>query len=370
MWNKKIIPFFLSLGICSVPMLDYAAQNYETYLESWDAGWQTALEDLPPASGQTAENSYQNVTLDIAFAAYVFTGDVLNGVQFSIDDVETVVDFVRSHGGKVKISFGGASYAPPYAPYYFISQTVGWPDNIDSLAAGVISVVNTYNFDGVDFDIEDQQPSSSTAQQFASQLISFLQAVRAGLPDKIISITIPGQGWGQYWQYLAQDAAAIPGLIDYINFMEYDIWINSSGTYSQQIAADILTYQSPPDTSPPPNWSPGWGIPVALIQMGLMPGDDDLQHDLTLDAAEGLAQTAVNQGLYGVMTWDIDRDAGTDPNPPTNASPYAFSSGIREVLETGTAASNPYHQQRMVNKRIRPTQVDFIRQSVPPHGAP
>ena len=119
-----------------------------------------------------------------------------------------------------------------------------------------MSIVEAYNLDGVDFDIEDTQPADCTAQQFASDLISFLQQVRSGLgAGKTLSITIPAQGWGTYWYYLATGVAAIAGLVDYINFMEYDIWVNPSITYAQQIQADISTYHADPSTAPGPNYS-------------------------------------------------------------------------------------------------------------------
>lgn len=351
--------------------------NYETYLESWDSGWQSALQNLPPGPNGTTATSYQNVTLNVCFAAYVFPG--LNGLQFSTSDVTTAVNFVHTHGGKARISFGGASYAQPWYPNYFISQTEGWPGNASSLASGVLSVVSTYNLDGVDFDIEDPQPSGVTAQQFAGQLITFLQYVRAGLPaGKTMSITVAGQGWNTYVQYLTQGVAAIPGLVDYINFMEYDIWVNSAlpQGYPEQISADLTTYTSPTTESPAPNYAPGWGIPESLIQLGLMPGNDDIGNVLTLDDAQSLSQLVVDQNYVGVMTWDLDRDAGTDPNPPTNESPYAYSNEIRSVIGVSedTAAAvekaKPYHEHRMRNQRYAPFQSPFIRQPVPPHGAP
>lgn len=124
---------------------------YETYLESWDSGWNSAMTGLPPTPS-TSPTTYDDVTLDIAFASYTFPG--LNGVQFSdpTGDTNDVINYVHSQNGKAKISYGGASYA---GPNYFISQTAGWPDNISSLVAGVSSVVTSYGFDGVDFDIED-----------------------------------------------------------------------------------------------------------------------------------------------------------------------------------------------------------------------
>ena len=242
----------------------------------------------------------------------------------------------------------------------------------------MIDVVQSYGFDGVDFDIEDPLPSNTTAETFASQLLSFLQQVRAGLPSSLISITIPGQSWGQYWQYLAQEVAATPGLVDYINFMEYDIWINpslpsTSNQYQQQIMADITTYTSPTTTAPAPNYAPGWGLPVPLVQTGLMGGYDDLGHYLTPEASSNLSSMAEDLGLYGIMFWDLDRDAGTNASPPTtDQPPYTYSDTIRSSLlnPISTSRFTPAKSTKASFSKNCGRQTLFLKYLPPPHGAP
>ncbi len=368
--QKIVILFFLAFALCQKALFA-STSNYETYLESWDSGWNTAMTGMP-ATPSGADTTYNHVTLDIAFASYTFPG--LNGLQFSDEsaDTNTVISYVHSQNGLVKISYGGASYA---GPNYFISQTAGWPDNIPDLVAGVSSVVTGYGFDGVDFDIEDALPSGTTAQQFADQLFSFLTQMRAALPNKIITLTIPGQGWGTYWLYLAQSVAAATGTVNAINFMEYDIWVGTS-TYAEQIEADLITYTSPTNTAPAPNYATGWGIPPSLIQLGLMPGNDDTGQFLSVSDSGDLTQSAINMGLFGVMTWDLDRDAGTDPVPSLDgATPYAYTNEIRGVLNTGStvASHSPFSAfsfYRTSDQRSRVLARQFQRQNAPLHGAP
>jgi GH18 family chitinase len=368
--KKRIfhIFFFLTfvLGIANQDAL-IGVQAYETYLESWDSRWHQVLTGLPPTP-LNSPTRYDNVIVDIAFASYTFPG--LNGVQFANPDADThtVIDYVHSQNGKVKISYGGASYA---GPNYFISKTEGWPNNIPTLVAGVTSVVTNYDFDGVDFDIEDSLPATSSAEEFADQLFNFLTQVRRALPNKIISLTIPAQGWGTYWKILAKKVAEAR-TVDYINFMEYDIWVGAP-SYSAQIEADILTYTSPIGTFPAPNYSEGWGIAASLIQLGLMPGRDDTNRDLTLDDAKTLTHYAVSNGLVGVMTWDLNRDAGIiDP-----ANPYKYSTAIREILSQIPLLGNvflfpPPKQKHFIKsrKKARKLRPPFERQSPPLHGAP
>ena len=352
-----------------------AAINYETYLESWDSSWNSALTGLPPGPGGTSGTSYEGVSLNVCFAAYIFSGSTLSGFQFSDSDLISAISYVKAHGGKAKVSFGGASYASPYYPNYFISQSTqngGWPANMTVLANGVIAAVGHYGLDGVDFDIEDA--TSTVPSNFADQMIEFLQLVRAGLPNTILTITIPAQGWNTYWQSLAEQAAAIDGLVDAISFMEYDIWVNTDlpEGYPQQIQADITTYNAATNTAPAPNYSPGWGIPFSKIQAGLMFANDDNGNFLSTTAASSLTSLAADEALYGVLGWDLNRDAGTDPTPPpVGDPPYAYSEAIRSAI-ANPQSLNDFQIYRPATNYARnvPSQRAFVKQSPPPHGAP
>ncbi len=388
------------LGINSIS----AAPSYETYLQSWDSQWKNAMENLPSIPSNTA--AYNNTTLDIAFAAYLFEAGInpeVQGTQFQDPnkDIGTIIKFVQSNGGKVKLSYGGASYAPPAYPNYFISQTTaagGWPNNISYLADGVIKAIKTnygtlqepLYLDGVDFDIEDPQPTTIngqpySAKDFADDLYNFLTLVREGLQDKTISITIPGQGWGTYWEQIAKLASSKNKItladapVDSVNFMEYDIYVTPGYTYAQQITGDLVTYTSLPSNAPSPNWTPGWGINPEKIQLGLMPGNDDIKNILSVDDAKDLASIASTENkfgapLYGVMTWSLDRDALTDTNPNTASNPttltpppYQYSNAIRSILNR----PKPYFKLIRTNYKKRKVAIYpslFERQAPPPHG--
>jgi len=402
---SKAVYFLLSmLSIAKIIQLE-AVLSYETYLESWDSQWQSAMENLP--SIPSGALSYQTTTLDIAFAAYLFqdvTVPVVQGTQFQNpnNDVATIINFVQSQGGRVKLSYGGASYALPAYPNYFISQTTaegGWPNNMVYLANGVIKAIQTnygssdnpLYLDGVDFDVEDPQPTTVngqpySAQDFANDLYTFLILIRAGLPGKIISITVPGQGWGTYWELIAKLASSkntttqTDAPVDSVNFMEYDIYVTPGYSYAQQIYGDVFTYTSLPSVAPSPNWTPGWGIDPGKVQLGLMPGNDDINNILSVSEAASLAAIATSQKfgnpLYGVMTWSLNRDALTDlnPNTPTNPTtlvspPYQYSNAIRLALRHPQNIFKRVRSQ-FRKKRVGPFPSLFIRQAVPPHGYP
>lgn len=325
---------------------------YESYLESWDTNWEEVLTQMP-AVPDTSALRYEGVCLHIAFVSYMLPG--LNGLQFAdpYSDACAVLRFVRDQGGTAKLSYGGANY--------YMSQTQGWPENIPELALEVAEIVDCLGFLGVDFTIEDPLPEGKTALQFAQELHTFLQQVRVALPSEEISITIPGQGWDTYWQYLAQMVAE-DHTVDYIRMMEYDLWIGAS-SYPAQIVGDLLTYTSSPLACVAPNYAPGWGIPSSMIQLGLMPGVDDIGNVLSLEQAKALTQAVISMGIYGVMTWDLDRDAGFDP-------PYSYSQEIRNTLYRSEGLPMEGTVLRGKEYRMRSVESRFERQEPPPHGAP
>ena len=83
-----------------------------------------------------------------------------------------------------------------------------------------------------------------------------------------------------------------------------------------------------------------WSVNPSKIILGLMPGKDDMNRDLTLQDALNCTSFALQKGLQGVMTWDANIDStGIDGN-----APYAYSMGIESMLlKTYTLWYNYYY---------------------------
>jgi hypothetical protein len=97
--------------------------------------------------------------------------------------------------------------------------------------------------------------------------------------------------------------------------MEYDLWIDPSSTYYNQVQFDINYYIT------------NWGVNPAKMILGLMPGLDDTGKNMSLQDALNLTSFAVSKGLTGMMTWDADNDAkGVDGN-----AQWAYSLGIIRI---------------------------------------
>jgi chitinase len=276
--------------------------SYTTYVTTWGP---PPLDQIKDMINKSVLQSNTRVVL--AFASFNFPSDnsyIPGFDSLSMEEVQEITNLVHSHGGKISLSVGGASY--PFNGSDLYSQ----PGN---LATNINQVLIKCGFDGVDFDIEDSYsvvPSDFAVQ--AASLINTLRSLNSGL---YITLTTPAQAWakGCYQQNLLNLTI---GSITAWQPMEYDLWIQSGFTYYDQILYDLNFYMST------------WGVNPEKIILGLMPGDDDSKNDLTLESALNLTTYSVENKLQGVMTWDADFDSeGLDGN-----APYAYSLGIESIL--------------------------------------
>jgi chitinase len=277
-------------------------QTYTTYVTTWGTDPLVQIQDMISKSVLTT-----NTRIVLAFASFNFdSSDYISGFgNISMQETQEITNLVHSHGAKVSLSVGGATY--PFAGSDLYSRP-------GDLASNINQILVKCGFDGVDFDIEDSYsnvPSDFVVQ--AGSLINTLRSLNSGL---YISLTTPAQAWapGCYQQSLINLTI---GNLSCWQPMEYDLWIESGSTYFDQIIWDVNFYLNT------------WQVNPNKIVLGLMPGADDLGHNLSLPDAMDLSTFAVSKGLLGVMTWDANIDAtGPDGN-----TPYAYSIGIQSRLE-------------------------------------
>ena len=277
------------------PVNSSSSPSFETYLESWDGNWQKALNAF-----LNDPNFKPGATVDISFGNFTFSTDPsgnitgIGGLQMSLADFQTAIDESHAKGGKVKLALGGATYG---ASGHMNAET----------AALAAQTVKQFNLDGLDLDIEDAPNPQDE--------IAFIHSLRTDLgPDKSISLTIPGQDSYVYTNILP----FVKGDVTQFNIMEYDIWPGSN--YVDQIKADIQSLIAS-------------GVDPSQINLGLMPGKDDMGHDLSVSDAANLAAFAKSDGLVGVFIWDADRDyQGIDGNPSN-----AYTDAIEQSFQ-GAAA--------------------------------
>jgi len=274
--------------------------SYSTYFTTWNKNPYDEIQEL--INNKVLKS---NTRVILAFASFNFDGtDYIPGLgNMTLMDVNKVTDLVHANGGKISLSIGGATY--PFTGSDLYSRP-------GDLASNINTILNNCGFDGVDFDIEDASPQTSDFVNNAASLINTLRSLNSGLN---ITLTTAAQGWGatNYQQSLINLTI---GNVNAWQPMEYDLWIDPSSNYYNQIIYDINYYIST------------WLVDPKKIILGLMPGKDDQNKDLTLQYALDLTMFAKSKGLQGVMTWDANIDStGVDGN-----APYAYSLGIQATL--------------------------------------
>ena len=274
--------------------------SFTTYLESWN---QTKPIDVVN-SMISAGALTSNCRLVLAFASFNFTApDYIPGLQnMSLSDVQTLTNLVHSRGARISLSIGGATY--PFANSNLYSRP-------GDLASNINKVLTMCGFDGVDFDIEDNY--NNVPANFANQAASLINTLRSINKGLYISLTTPAQAWAPA-MYQKSLLNMTIGNINAWQPMEYDLWMETN--YVDQIKYDINYYVQT------------WSVSPNKIILGLMPGADDMGHNLSLQDALNLTNYSHSTGLQGVMIWDSNLDAaGRDGN-----APFAYTMGIQSQI--------------------------------------
>jgi len=275
--------------------------SYSTYFTTWDRPPYDQIQEM--INNKVLQ---PNTRVILAFASFNFDStNYIPGLgNMTLSDVMKVTDLVHSVNSKISLSIGGATYPFTGSDLY---ESPGF------LASNINTVLNNCGFDGVDFDIEDASP---VANDFVNNAASLINTLRSLNPTLNITLTTAAQGWSSnnYQQALLNLTI---GNINAWQPMEYDLWIDPSSSYYNQIEFDINFYMNT------------WKVNPNKIILGLMPGRDDIGRDLTLQYALDLTAFAKSNNLQGVMTWDANIDSkGVDGNVP-----YSFSCGIQSTLK-------------------------------------
>jgi len=266
------------------------SKTYTTYVTTWGTDPLVQIQDMINKSViQT------NTKILLAFASFNFSGSgYVPGFNITLDETKQITELVHMHGAKIGLSVGGATY-----PFYGSDLY----DSPGDLALNINNILTTCNFDSVDFDVEDSYqnvPSNFAIQRIPGGLVpevdpldkaepigsalavacerlqcaSLINTLKSLNNNLSITLTTPAQAWsvGCYQQQLINLTI---GNLTAWQPMEYDLWIDPSSDYYQQIQYDINFYINT------------WGVSSSKITLGLMPGKDDMGHDLSLQRIPG-----------------------------------------------------------------------------------
>jgi chitinase len=282
--------------------------SFSVYITYWDNDPLDQLQEMIEKGVITP-----TTRIILAFASFNFiSSHYIPGFRsVTMDNVKNIISLVHSVNAKISLSIGGINSLTGSDLY----------DYPDELAENISGVLNLYEFDGVDIDIEE----STVPTNFAITAACIINTLRSLNPYMYITLTTAAQAWtiqeyaeghipnqGHYQQDLLSMTIES---IDAWQPMEYDLWIGQE-TYAKQIEWDIEYYQKT------------WSIPATKIILGLMGGQNDMDQVLSLQDAMNLTTFAKQQGLKGVTMWD----ANIDGKGCAGNAPYAYSTGIQAAL--------------------------------------
>ena len=199
--------------------------SYSTYITTWDTN--KPYDQIQEMINKSVLKP--NTIIILAFASFNFSNpNYIPGINnMNIDDILKLTALVHSTNSKISLSIGGATY-----PFYG-SDLYNKPGD---LANNINILLNKCNFDGVDFDIEDS--SSNVPSDFANNAASLINTLRSFNKNLNITLTTAAQAWAanNYQQNLLNLTI---GNINAWQPMEYDLWIDPSSDYYNQIKFDI-----------------------------------------------------------------------------------------------------------------------------------
>ncbi len=369
MWKITIIKTAALIFISCLPHA-LLAQAPSPALVGYFQNWQ--LPDAPYIPLDQIDARYNVV--DVAFALPKPGTDY--NMQFIPDQVSPVtfisqVQSLQTQGQKVLISVGGAT-----APISLDNTT-----ERDSFVVSMTNIINTYNFDGLDIDLEGSSLSVSGGTISAPvdpAIINLIDAIKAIMANyyaqnnqRLILTMAPetafvqgGQSsyggiWGAY-------LPVIDALRDSIDILHVQLYNSGSmfgidGNIYTQGTADFIIAMCEAVIQGF-NTAGGLfaGLPASKIAVGLpacpmAAGGGFTSTDTVKAAVDYLrgngpqpgSYTLVNPAGYsdlrGMMTWSINWDA-----TPNCSAAYAYATNYQSIFElTTSTASLPIHMDHI-----------------------
>lgn len=138
--------------------------------------------------------------------------------------VDAFTEFAAQTGFKRILSFGGWSFSTSQDSYPIFRQVVTEAER-QTFVNSVVSIMNKYDLDGIDFDWEypgaaDIKGIPPGSPEDGPNYLAFLTTLRSILPaGKTISMAAPAS----YWYLRGFPIQKMASVLDYIIYMTYDL---------------------------------------------------------------------------------------------------------------------------------------------------
>jgi hypothetical protein len=193
---------------------------------------------------------------------------------------------IVSAGGRVAISFGGASGGE-------LAETC---TSVSSLAAAYESVASTYGCYRLDFDIEGNDLNNTAANTRRDKALAIVQADN---PSIQVDYTLPVDPTGleSNAKNLLKDAKTQGVTVSIVNIMTMDFGDGQNALNDAESAANATQ----------PQLNTIWGTSSSWSRMGLTPiaGHNDDNENFTQANATTLETFAKGKGIRELAFWEV-----------------------------------------------------------------
>ncbi len=221
----------------------------------------------------------------------------LNETGIYLPHLDSDIQYIRSQGGDVVISFGGEAGQE-------LAQTCS---SASSLQAQYQAVINQYNVTHLDFDIEGGEQGDSTTYDRRNTALAALQQANPGL---IISFTLPSATTGLLSDSLGLLNNAIAHGVNFsvVNLMTMDYGSPDSQMGQESINAANGLYSELQQMFPSKSSSQLW----SMVGITPMIGQNDSGGEIfTLSNAQQVLSFAQSNHIGELAFWEVSRDNGS-----------------------------------------------------------
>ena len=258
----------------------------------------------------------------------------LNQTSTYLPNLDSDISSIRSQGGDIIISFGGAAGQE-------LAQTCS---TASSLQAQYQAVINQYSATHLDFDIEGGEQGDSTTYDRRNIALAALQAANPGLT---ISFTLPSATTGLLNDSLGLLNNAVSHGVNFnvVNLMTMDYGYADSQMGQEAINAANGLYGQLQQMFPSKSSSQLW----SMVGITPMIGQNDTQGEIfTQSNASQVLSFAQANHIGELSFWAVSRDNGSCPGSTASSdtcdglsqSNYAFTD-LFQPFTSGSGSGGP-----------------------------
>lgn len=221
----------------------------------------------------------------------------LNQTSTYLPNLDSDISYIRSQGGDIIISFGGAAGQE-------LAQTCG---TASSLQAQYQAVINQYHVTHLDFDIEGGEQGDSTTYDRRNIALAALQAANPGL---VISFTLPSATTGLLSDSLGLLNNAVSHGVNFsiVNLMTMDYGSPDSQMGQEAINAANGLHSELQNIFPSKSSSQLW----AMVGITPMIGQNDSPGEIFSKSNASQVLSFAQQNHIGELSfWEVSRDNGS-----------------------------------------------------------